>query len=66
MTTFDKITRSPETLAAFVTTLVEETEFKMLARLDEYGIQCSIAQPSYELREANNLAMLLEDDDAST
>lgn len=64
MTTFDKITRSPEALAAFVTTLVEETETRMLARLDEYGIQCSIVQPAYELREANNLAMLLEDDNA--
>lgn len=60
MTTFDKITQSPEALAAFITTLIEETENKMLDRLDAYGIQCSIVQPAYAFREANNLAMLLE------
>lgn len=66
MTTFDKITQSPETLAAFITTLVEETEAKMLDRLDAYGIQCSIVQPAYEMRLASNLVDLLEDDDADT
>lgn len=66
MTTFDKITQSPEALAAFITTLIEETETKMLDRLDAYGIQCSIVQPAYEMRLASNLADLLEEDDADT
>lgn len=64
MTTFDKITQSPEVLAAFITGLVNETEDMMLHKLDEYGIQCSFVRPSDELRDANNLAMLLEVCDA--
>ena len=64
MTTFEKITQSPDVLAVFITTLVNETEDQMLHKLDEYGIQCSFVRPSDELRDANNLAMLLEECDA--
>ena len=66
MTTFEKITQSPEVLAAFITGLVNETEDQMLHKLDEYGIQCSIVRPALEVRLANNLAMLLEVCDADT
>lgn len=66
MTTFEKITRSPDVLAAFITGLIDETEERMLGKLDEYGIQCSIVRPALEVRMANNLAMLLEVCDADT
>lgn len=66
MTTFEKITQSPDVLAAFITGLVDETEERMLSKLDEYGIQCSIVRPALEARMANNLVMLLEVCDADT
>ena len=64
MTTFEKITQSPDVLATFITGLIDETEERMLGKLDEYGIQCSIVRPAPEARLANNLAMLLEVCDA--
>lgn len=66
MTTFEKITQSPEVLAAFITGLIDETEERILDKLDEYGIQCSIVRPALEARLANNIAMLLEVCDADT
>lgn len=61
MTAFDKITQSPESMAAFITTLVIETENRMLAKLDEYGIQASVVRPSEDVLMLDNLAMLLEE-----
>lgn len=66
MTVFDKITQSPEELAAFLTGVIEGTEHKILDKLYEYGIQASLVTEAPELRTANNLLMLLEevDDDS--
>lgn len=65
MTVFEKVTQSPEVLASFITGIIKGTEEKMLAKLDEYGIQASIVSPSDEIRILDNLAMLLEEvDDA--
>ena len=61
MTTFDQITQSPDILATFLTTLVRETEDKMLAKLDEYGIQASIVRVAEEVQDTENLAMLLQE-----
>lgn len=63
MTVFDKVTQSPDTLAAFVTGIIQGTEERMLTKLDEYGIQASIVTPSEEVRTLDNLAMLLEEVD---
>lgn len=67
MTVFEKVTQSPDMLAAFMTGLISGTEEKMLAKLDEYGIQASIVKPSDDIRTLDNLAMLLEEvDDGDT
>lgn len=67
MTVFEKVTQSPDVLAAFMTGLISGTEEKMLAKLDEYGIQASIVTPSDDVRTLDNLAMLLEEvDDGDT
>ena len=63
MTVFDKVTQSPDTLAAFVTGIIRGTEERMLAKLDEYGIQASIVTPSEEVRTLDNLADLLQEVD---
>lgn len=63
MTVFDKVTQSPEVLAAFMTGLMQGTEERILAKLDEYGIQASLVTPSDEVRTLDNLAMLLEEVD---
>lgn len=58
---------SIDQLAQFITTLIDETEDKMLYKLAEYGIEASIARPAPEFRIANNLALLLSEvDDADT
>lgn len=66
MTQYDKIRRmSPEDLAVFISTLVSETEDKMLDTLYAYGVQVSLVRPAPEIRYADNLAMLLQEvDDA--
>lgn len=64
-----KTSWGPDDLAHFITTLVNETEDKMLYKLAEYGIEASIARPAYELQFADNLSMLLAEevvDDADT
>lgn len=67
MTVFEKVTQSPDTLAAFVTGIITGTEERILGKLDEYGIQASLVIPSEEIRTLDNLAMLLEEvDDADT
>jgi hypothetical protein len=67
MTVFEKVTQSPDMLAAFMTGLISGTEERMLAKLDEYGIQASIVTPSDDVRTLDNLAMLLEEvDDGDT
>ena len=67
MIVFEKVTQSPEVLASFITGIIKGTEEKMLAKLDEYGIQASIVSPSDEIRILDNLAMLLEEvDDADS
>lgn len=65
MTLYEKIKTcwDQNDLAHFITTLINETEDKMLYKLAEYGIEASIARPSYELQVTNNLAMLMEDSD---
>lgn len=67
MTVFDKVTQSPDALAAFMTGLMKGTEERILAKLDEYGIQASIVTASDEVRILDNLADLLQEvDDADT
>lgn len=67
MTVFDKVTESPDTLAAFMTGLMKGTEERILAKLDEYGIQASLVTPSDDVRILDNLADLLQEvDDADT
>ena len=67
MTVFDKVTQSPDALAAFMTGLMKGTEERILAKLDEYGIQASLVTPSDDVRILDNLADLLQEvDDADT
>lgn len=67
MTVFDKVTQSPEVLAAFMTGLMKGTEESILGKLDEYGIQASLVTPSEDVRTLDNLADLLQEvDDADT
>lgn len=61
MTVFQKVTQSPEELAIFMTGLIMGTEEKMLAKLEEYGIEASIVRPSEEIMILDNLAAIMEE-----
>lgn len=61
MTVFQKVTQSPEELAIFMTGLIMGTEEKMLAKLEEYGIEASIVHPSEEIMFLDNLAAIMEE-----
>ena len=69
MNTYRKIKElwGPEDIAHFVTTLIQDTEDRMLYKLAEYGIEASIARLAFELRVFENLHMLMEEvDDGNT
>ena len=69
MNTYRKIKElwGPEDIARFITTIIQETEDRMLYKLAEYGIEASIARLAFELRVFENLHMLMEEvDDGNT
>lgn len=67
MTRYDKIREfSPDNMAWFILTIIEDTEQNMLSKLAEYGLEVSLASLDSKLRHEKILLDLFVEDDDGT
>lgn len=67
MTRYDKIREfSPDDMAWFILTIIEDTEQNMLSKLAEYGLEVSLASLDSKLRHKKILLDLFVEDDDGT